>query len=206
MTHLRILSVVELPVRVSISTCIGCGSMREFPTCEGVCRERKLELVSGSDYDDLVTAAAVSRARIEALLPVVAQLAAVEAVPADRSGLYESVRERARSALQAPGLPVPELFADTASSDEPTVVWRCPDCGGLEATQPCIGVCIWRSLDWVELRAFESARIHLLRDIELDRTLSGLLTRFARVRPRDGEWEHNWHAFHAQARLLLSGR
>ena len=32
---------------------------------------------------------------------------------------------------------------------------------------------------------------------------SRLLTRFARVRPREGELERNWRAFQSQARLVL---
>jgi hypothetical protein len=197
-----IFGVVELPVRISISTCIGCGSMREFAVCEGICRERKLELVSGGDYDELVTAATVTRTRIQALRPLVAELAKAAPRPTDWSVLYESMRGQALVALKAVG-PSARETTGAASSAETTVVWRCPDCGGLEETQPCIGVCIWRPLDWVELGAFESERVRALREVELERGLFGLLTRFARVRPRDGAWERNWRAFQAQARLLL---
>ena len=83
------------------------------------------------------------------------------------------------------------------------VVWRCPDCGGLEATQPCIGVCIWRPLEWVEAGAFEKERARALQNIELEGSLFGLLTRLANVRPRDDEWERNARAFQAQARHIL---
>ena len=71
------------------------------------------------------------------------------------------------------------------------------------ATQPCIGICIWRPLDWVEARAFEKERARALRDIELERSLFGLLTRLANVRPRDDEWERNALAFQAQARHIV---
>jgi len=55
----------------------------------------------------------------------------------------------------------------------------------------------------VELRAFESERARALKDVEFERALFGLLTRFARVRPREGEWERNWLAFQSEARLVL---
>jgi len=197
-----IFAVVDVPVRISISTCVGCGSMREFATCDGICRERKLELVTGGDYDELVTAATASRSRIQAFLPIVAELAGAAPRRADGSVLYESLRGRARVLLKAAGPPVRETVGSTSSA-ETTVVWRCPDCGGLEETQPCIGVCVWRPVDWVELRAFESERAQALADIELQRALFGLLTRFARTRPREGEWERNWLAFQSQARLVL---
>jgi len=196
-----IFAVVEVPVRISISTCVGCGSMREFATCDGICRERKLELVMGGDYDELVTEAAASRSRIQAFLPIVAELAGAPPRRADPSVPYESLRGRARVLLKAAAPPVRVTIA--ATSAETTAVWRCPDCGGLEETQPCIGVCIWRQVDWVELSAFESERTQALKDIEFERVLLALLTRFARVRPREGEWKPNWLAFQAQARLVL---
>ena len=79
----------------------------------------------------------------------------------------------------------------------------CPECGGLDAAQPCIGVCIWRRLEWVEAGAFETERVQALRDFELERSLFDLVSRFARVTPRDGEWERNWCAFQGQARVVL---
>jgi hypothetical protein len=190
--------------RISISTCIGCGSMREFPTCQGICRERKLELVSGSEYDELAVAAAASRARIQAFLPVVAQLAGTAPRRADWSALYESFRDQARLALEVAAGPPGRTPSDaSAPAADTTVVWRCPDCGGLEATQPCIGVCIWRPAEWVQAAASHRARAHTLRDLDLERALFGLLTRLSSVRPRHGEWERNARAFQAQARDIL---
>jgi len=168
--------------------------------------ERKLELVNGEVYDELATAATACRARIDAFLPFVAELAGSIPHPPDWVVLYESLRGRVRLLLlKAAGPPAREMVG-TTSSPETTVVWSCPDCGGLEETQPCIGVCIWRPVDWVELSTFESTRAQLLRDIELDRALFGLLTRFARAKPRRGEWERNWGAFQGQARLVLGQR
>lgn len=175
--------------------------MREFAACVGICRERKLELVPGGDYDALVTAATASRSRIQAFLPTVAELAGEPPSRADGSVPYESLRERARVLLKAAGPPGRESIAPTSA--ETIAVWRCPDCGGLEETQPCIGVCIWRSVDWVEVGAFGSERVQALKDIEFERALFALLTRFARVKPRVGEWERNGLAFQAQARLVL---
>jgi hypothetical protein len=189
-----------------ISTCVGCGSMREFATCEGVCRERKLEFVSGGDYDELVTAAAASRVRIGRFLPIVEELAAAELRQADWRGRYESLQEQARVVLRESGPCAREAFDDAAPPAGVWVVWRCPDCGGLEAPQPCIGVCIWRPTDWVEAGVFETSRAQALRDMELERSLFGLLARFAHVTPREGEWERNWCAFGAEARRLLGSQ
>ena len=198
-----IFGAVDLPVRMSISTCIGCGSMREFAKCEGICRERKLELVSGGEYDELVAAATASRSRIGLFLPIVADLAGAAPLRPNWRVLCESFRERARLVLRAAGAPGHPAFDDAAPSAETTIVWRCPDCGGLEAMQPCIGVCIWRPADWVQAAAFESDRAQALRDIHLERSLFGLLTRVANVAPRDDEWRRNALAFQAQAREIV---
>jgi hypothetical protein len=177
--------------------------MREFASCAGTCTERKLELVSGGEYDELATASAACRIRIRELLPVVEEFASAEPRRADWRGLYESVRERGRLVLRAAGQPTREASDPAAWPAETTVVWRCPDCGGLDAAQPCIGVCIWRPLEWVEAGAFGTERAQALRDIELERSLFDLVSRFARVTPRDGEWERNWCAFQGQARVVL---
>ena len=199
LTYIRVVD----PVRLAIPTCVGCGSMRAFESCTGTCRECKVELVSGGDYDELATAAAACRIRIRELLPVIEKLANAEPRQADWRGLYESLRGQGRRVLRAAGRPTREAVDETPWPAETTVVWRCPDCGGLEATQPCIGVCIWRSLEWVEAGAFETERAQALRNIELERSLFEALSRFASVTPRDGEWERNWRAFQGQARLVL---
>ena len=106
--------------------------------------------------------------------------------------------------LRRTGQPSAEAAGEEPWSAESTAVWRCPDCGGLEASQPCIGVCIWRPLEWVEADTFASERAEAQRDRELARSLFDLVSRFARVTPRDGEWERNWHVFQRQARMVLA--
>ncbi|MGZ4288966.1 MAG: hypothetical protein ACXVW5_32955 [Solirubrobacteraceae bacterium] len=177
--------------------------MREFESCPGICRERKLELVRRDEYDEVADAAAACRFRIGALLPVVDELASVAPRRGEWRERYESVRQRGRMALRAAGHPTRETVDDEAWSAETTVVWRCPDCGGLDAAQPCIGVCIWRPLEWVAAGAFETERAQALRDLELEHSLFTLVARFARVTPRDGEWERNWRAFQRQARIVM---
>lgn len=185
---------------------MGCGSKREFATCEGVCRERKLELVSGGDYDELVVAAGACRVRIRCFLPLVEELAATGPQVPDGRKRYESFRERARLAVRGAGPGVREKPDGASLAVEPQVVWRCPDCGGVEAPQPCIGVCIWQPLDWVEADVFQTERVRALRDMELERALHKLLARLARVTPRDGEWVRNWRAFQAEARRLIGSQ
>ena len=178
--------------------------MRELASCPGICAERKVELVSGGEYDELAAAAAACRVRIGALRPVVEELASAEPRPADWKDRYESAQERGRVVLRAAVHPTPQPPDGEAGSAETTVVWRCPDCGGLDAAQPCIGVCIWRPLEWVEAGVFATERAQALRNIELERSLVDVVSRFAHVTPRDGAWERNWRAFQGQARVVLA--
>ena len=52
--------------------------MRQEERCDGGCSERKLELVSGDDYDELIAAAADCRARVQGLRAVAGELARTE--------------------------------------------------------------------------------------------------------------------------------
>jgi hypothetical protein len=83
------------------------------------------------------------------------------------------------------------------------IVWQCQDCGGVDAPQPCIDVCIGGPADWVAAAAYESERSRAAVDREVEQSLAGLLRRFASATPRDGQWERSWHAFQSQARLAL---
>ncbi len=177
--------------------------MREFEGCPGVCRERRLDLVSSAEYDELADAAAACRIRIARLVPVVEELASSGPRPPEWRDRYESAQERGRVVLRAAGHLTPEALDGGAWSAEATTVWRCPDCGGLDASQPCIGVCVWRPLEWVEASAFETVRARAQRGLALERSLVDLVSRFAHVTPRDGAWERNWRAFQGQARMLL---
>jgi hypothetical protein len=180
--------------------------MRQYESCEGACRERRLELVNGVDYDELTAAAAACRVRIEGLWAVVGELARREPGPGEWRVGYEGLQQSARSALRrfrpAAGGRDDELL----SLAETVIVWRCQDCGGVDAPQPCIDVCIWGLADWVDAVSYESQRSRAAFDREVEQSLAGLLRRFAFATPRDAQWERSWRAFESQARLVLRSR
>src|ERR1017187_3415787 len=180
--------------------------MRQYESCEGACSEHKRELVSGGDYDDLKAAAAACRARIQGLRAVVGELARIEPGPDEWRGAYEARQQSSRSLLRrsrsAPGGGDDDLL----SPAETVIVWRCQDCGGVDAPQPCIDVCIWGPADWVDAASYESERSRAAVDREGEQSLAGLLRRFAFATPRERQWERSWRAFHSQARLALRSR
>ena len=194
------------PRRLSIPGCIGCGAMRQYESCVGDCRERRLELVSGGDYDALTAAAAACRGRIEGLWAVVGELTRSEPGLGEWQVAYEALQQSARSALQR-FRPADRGHDDELLSPAETVViWRCQDCGGVDAPQECIDVCIWGPADWVAAASYESERSRAAVDREVEQSLAGLLRRFAFATPRNGQWERSWRAFQSQARLALRSR
>ena len=197
---------VKPPRRLSIPGCIGCGAMRQYESCEGACRERRLELVNGVDYDELAAAAAAGRVRIEGLWAVVGELARREPGPGEWRVGYEGLQQSARSALRRFGPAAGGRDDELLSPAETVIVWRCQDCGGVDAPQPCIDVCIWGLADWVDAAWYESQRSRAAFDREVEQSLAGLLRRFAFATPREGQWERSWRAFQSQARLVLRSR
>jgi hypothetical protein len=197
---------VKSPRRLSIPGCIGCGAMRQYESCEGACSERRLELVSGSDYDGLAAAAAACRVRIEGFWAVVGELARTDPGPGEWRVAYAALQQSARSVLRRSGPAAGGCGDELLSPAETVIVWRCEDCGGVDAPQECIDVCIWGPADWVDAASYESERSRAAVDREAEQSLAGLLRRFAFATPRDGQWERSWGAFQLQARLALRSR
>jgi hypothetical protein len=176
--------------------------MRQQESCEGACRERRLELVSGSDYDELTAAAAACRDRIEGFGAVVGELARTEPGPGELRVAYEALQQSARSVLR-PGPAAGGRGDELPARAETVIVWRCEDCGGVDAPQECIDVCIWGPADWVDAALYEPQRSRATVDREVEQSLAGLLRRFAFTTPREGQWERSWRAFQSQARLAF---
>ena len=177
--------------------------MRQQESCEGACRERRLELVSGSDYDELMAVAATCRDRVEGFRAVVGELARTEPGPGELRAAYEALQQSARSVLRRSGPAAGERSDELPSRAETVIVWRCEDCGGVDAPQECIDVCIWGPADWIDAALYEAQRSRAAVDREVERSLAGLLRRFAFTTPRDEQWERSWRAFQSQARLAF---
>jgi hypothetical protein len=168
--------------------------------CDGNCSEHKLLLVSAVDYDELLAAARAARARAARLASVVGSCADGH-VRADESGdACLRLRDAARRALREGGRE--ELRSEWASPATVTG-WWCAQCGNVDMPQPCIGVCIWRPADWVNLALYEDQLRQAEPSLRAERSLSRFLARAAAVTPRAGEWQRNWEALRAQAGAAL---
>jgi hypothetical protein len=177
--------------------------MRHYESCEGACSERRLELVEGGDYDELTALAAACRVRIEGLRAVAGELARTDPGPGEWRVAYEALQQSARSMLRSSGPAAGSRDDELLLPAETVIIWRCEDCGGVDAPQPCIDVCLWGPADWVDAASYESERSRAAFDREVEQSLTGLLRRLAFATPRDGQWERSWRALQSQARLTF---
>jgi hypothetical protein len=172
--------------------------MARWGTCETACSEHRLELVSAAEFDALEVERAAGRARVAACRPVAEALAGAEPGP---DGWQAAYRTSQRAALAV--LSRFEAGHDSAEPAEHVTTWWCAECGGIDAPQPCLGICVWRPADWVNRTAYEAARSGAAGERDAERAMVRLLRRVASVTPREGTWERNWRALHAEAREAL---
>lgn len=193
--------LMQPPDRLTVPTCVGCGAMGRFGTCEAGCREEKLELVRAAAHDSISHLGITARQTAEAFLDVTEQL--VLETPGDREApaAYHALQQKARAVLgQHPDKH--EHVSDVSELSEAATTWWCPECGGIDAPQPCLGICVWRSVEWVKRSLYESERQQALADHARARALRELMRRIAYVTPRPGQWQRNWQALQAQAEAL----
>lgn len=190
---------MALPDRLIVPTCIGCGAMGEYGTCETGCTERKLELVRAAASDALCELSRRAARHADAFRAVAEDLLVDEPAPEAR---YRSLQARARARLaEHPDTGHDEEWAEPS---EPAVTWWCEACGGIDAPQPCLGVCVWRPVEWVSRAVYEQARERAFAERARERRLRQLLRQIVAVSPRAGHSAETWRAFAARARAALA--
>jgi hypothetical protein len=197
--------------RLMVPTCIGCAAMSRLGDCDGGCREQRLDLIRASAFDELVTLAVESRAAADAFAAVVERLAGEEPGNGGEPGNGEEPGddgyEAAYRAVQADGRAALERHPGGASrrdellatASEPAMTWWCPTCGGVDAPQECLGICVWRAIEWVAEQDYALMREQAAAEHAHETALRALVRQFASVTPRTGQWERSWSAFRARA-------
>jgi hypothetical protein len=194
---------MQQPRRLVVPTCIGCGAMAVLGTCETGCREQRLDLVRAAACDELIALGSRAHARAHALAAVAEELAACKPAPGEWQAAYEALQRTARAALQRHAGPGDaDLILEEESA--PATTWWCSQCGGIDAPQPCLGVCLWRPVEWVRQDVYKRQRARALDERDRERRLRGLLRRLALVVPRQGRWQENFEALQADAREALA--
>ncbi|WP_187368820.1 hypothetical protein [Baekduia soli] len=175
---------------MTIPTCMGCGAMGRAARCDGECSEHRLDLVSADDFDAVCDAGRVAHATIVRLDAVRRRLAET---PSDEQVCEEAYRQlREAAAATLAGL-TPHALAD---GDGPSVRtgWWCATCGNVDAPEPCLGICIWRATEWVNLDVYAAEDRRTISDRRHADALVKLARDVLAVTPRRGRYLDNWRA------------
>lgn len=188
------------PERLTISTCIGCGAMSVPGECAGGCGpERKLELVAGSDLDEVIDLERGSERRCKRLTVVLTWF-----LDSASTELPDEVRRLARAALRAHEQEAPVAEGALAEEAERLVSWWCEQCGGLDAPQPCLGVCVRRSAQWASAEALDRRRTSAKARLQREQRLACVVRALLLSRPRRGEDARHLQALRGQAEDALT--
>lgn len=189
------------PKRLTISTCIGCGAMSLPSGCAGGCgAERKLELVAGSELDAVLELQCEAERRSDHLAAVLTEFLALR--PPERPP--DELHKLARVALRAHEQDAYAAAQALAAEPEPRVTWWCERCGGLDAPQPCLGVCVHRPAEWANVEALERRRTSVHLGLETERRLASAVRAIALTRPRPGAEAAHWRALREQVADALA--
>jgi hypothetical protein len=161
--------------------------------CATGCSEQKLELIRGAVRDALADVAERSGVRAGGLRAVIDDVAQCRPANGAWDRALHDLRDEARSALRR----YPDEDAQDALWSEPVeeaVTWWCSRCGGVDAPQECLGICVWRSVQWVNIDVYDAARVRARVAREQERRLRDVVRRLAYVSPRAGQARRTWHA------------
>ena len=168
--------------------------------CSGGCsQERKLELVLVAELDELTGFTDRGEERAAELSDAVGRLVARRR-PDDG---YESEAATARAILATHGQVEPRLRELAAQSIEPVVGWWCPRCGGVDAPQPCLGVCIRTPVRWANAGRARETQARAVALLARTDELLAVLALVAHTRPRPGQEARHSRAVRQRARGAL---
>jgi hypothetical protein len=186
---------------ITISTCVGCGALSLPGTCpEGCFDERKLELISAFEYDQVRQQSDRAARHVAELRNALVRY--TDGDTCEAGAALPAARADARTLLQAVGRSgVPD--AEQGARAEAIVAWRCARCGGIDAPQPCIGVCTRTPTEWVRLAFYEEERNRLSELLRQRQRLLDVVREFAFVTPKDGREALNWQRLRTRARQAL---
>ncbi|MBV1708169.1 MAG: hypothetical protein KGQ37_13305 [Hyphomicrobiales bacterium] len=189
-----------LPDCLTLWFCIGCGAMGNNEPCQGACNFQRLEIVSAAEYARALEQQDEALSEVAAWTSVLAPLASLPADDHDWESAYRALQARASAALKSAGAPL----AQGDITDARAEVWLCATCGQVEAPQECLGICIRRNGDFVRRQDYQQADYQATATREHAQQLRRLVTQWASVTPRAGQWESSYRALQARAQALLA--
>jgi len=199
----RQLETGDLPECLVLWRCIGCGAMGNSAFCTGSCAYRKVEIISADEYAQLFGIFETAREQAERLNALVREIGALDEMQSDFESAYRSLQAQARkifhSADNNEETPPNALNTEV----EPAIVWQCLTCGLVEAPQPCLGVCIRRSGEFLNADRHVELEARLVAVQCQTSKLRVLIRQFASVTPHVGQWQKASRFFEERAIKLL---
>ncbi|KUO57920.1 MAG: hypothetical protein APF80_10050 [Alphaproteobacteria bacterium BRH_c36] len=197
----------ELPPTLRLWFCIGCGSKGNFADCTGDCSSERIDVVPAETFADLFEAKMVLVEQSAIVAKFLHQLSELVAPGGAAEEVWHGTRDKARDVLSALEGISSRMQPVAFDRDQAAEVWRCSTCGSVEATRPCIGVCLRKTVDFVSLETCEL----LVKDVaDLSEAVDAAITMFRFLRgvaPRDGKWDLCVKHFQTAASdLLISHR
>jgi hypothetical protein len=173
--------------------------MSEYGTCESGCSENKLDLVRAVDLDIITALTSEIGVRVSAYRILAEELATTQPGPGEHETAYRSLQTAARAVLRR------YAANDQQRLDEPdrATTWWCSGCGGIDAPQPCLGICIWRRVDWVNAQIYDREHKSAVAGRDTELRLRALLRPVASITPRERHWKLGWRTMRAQAQRSL---
>ena len=182
--------MARLPQRLTVATCIACGARSRAGDCPDGCADVPLDLVAAAAVDALAERVVSLAARAAAFRAV------LEMLGADPVREWGEVRGAAIAALRTT---VPEA----QPPEEVIKAWGCPECGRVDAPQPCLEVCIRRPVLMADAADYRELAVVAAQAEADDERLEAVVRLVARLTPRPGADERNRDAINARAAALL---
>jgi hypothetical protein len=165
--------------------------MSRVGTCETGCAEHKLVVVRSATLHELAEIESTITANTGRLREIAAALQ--ETPKKDWQAAYEAIQQQARVALRA-APDDPATAAILGEPTEPAITWWCDRCEGVDAPQECLGICLWRPVDWTREDLYRELRARVIAKYAAELRLRDIARRVAHARPRPGQHERNWRA------------
>lgn len=161
-----------------------------------------MEVVPATMFADLLALKYELHDKAAAMQAVLKRIRTFASADANPERIWNDLKYGASEALAAVAAGPRTPALESLETDPYFEIERCSACGAVEATQPCLGVCIRKVGEFVAREHYEAivAEVDLLAR-HCDESMS-LLRRLHNVTARQGQWTANLAHFQAVARNL----
>lgn len=148
--------VEERPPKPKLWLCISRNSTGNFAGSPDGCRMQPMEVVPATMFTDLFALKSELQDKAAALEAVLTRIRTLASAGDNPERIWHTLKSDARRALVAAAANPQHPPAKSAEPDVYFKIERCSACGAVEATQPCLGVCIRKVGEFVAREPYEA--------------------------------------------------